>query len=237
MLSVAVPDGQTLQTVPAGRVLHWRRSPSPDRPWRGRSVLAEVPSLAPLAGTLEAALIGEHRVPVSRLLGVKVPWRSNPTRKRGYEESIGERVNLAGAGEVLAAQWDRGQDASDRPARIGPEPSESSVELRDQVRRDVCAAFGVVPGLVYAETGSAQSTRELRSLWLRSRVQPVLEDLAGVLQDAMGDPSVAFALPLVEQETAEADGRRRSRRATALAAIMARGLTEEQAVRLHDGGV
>ena len=146
-------------------------------------------------------------------------------------------ANLVGDGEVQVQRLDRGQD-SPAPGswRIGPEPEAASVDLRDQVRRDVAGAFGVSPGLVIAETGSAQSTRELRSLCgfgagccrCCPRWRP---SYARVL-----DSPVAFRLPMIDDERAEAESRRQQRRAMAIGNLMARGLTQDAATSVYDAG-
>ena len=48
------------------------------------------------------------------------------------------------------------------------------------------------------------------------------------------DAQVSFRLPMLEAETLEADSRRRQRRATAIGALMARGLSREDATTLYD---
>ena len=118
--------------------------------------------------------------------------------------------------------------------RIGAEPDESSVELRDQLRRDIQSAFGVPGGLLLAESGSAQSTRELRSLWLRARVLPVLDSLGTELSRVFNAP-VSWSLPLLEAERLDVESRRRQRRAQSIGALVRGGLTVEQATALHDG--
>ena len=117
--------------------------------------------------------------------------------------------------------------------RIGAEPDESSVELRDQLRRDIQSAFGVPGGLLLAESGSAQSTRELRSLWLRARVLPVLDSLGAELSRVFNAP-VTWRLPLLEAEQLDVESRRRQRRAMSIGTLMARGLSREDAVGLYD---
>ena len=181
-LDVRVPTGSMHATYPAEQVLHWRRFPNPMMPWRGRSVLSDCPALAALAQYVERSLLGEHAVPVSRLMDLSIPWRQKAGQKQEMAESL-PIANLVGDGVVQVQQLDRGMEAKgkDVAQRIGADPDESSVELRDQLRRDIQSAFGVPGGLLLAESGSAQSTRELRSLWLRGRVLPVLDSLARIM--------------------------------------------------------
>ena len=237
LLNVATPSGTIHGEYPAARVLHWRRNPSPDRPWRGRSPLEDAPALAAVAGAVERSLAGEHAVPSARLATMNLAWRQSRAQQPDDVATF-PVARLRGDGVVQVQPLDRNiKEASAHGAhRVGAEPDESSVTLRDQLRRDVLAAYGIVPGLVVAESGSAQAVRELRSLWLRGRVLPLLSDLAGVLQVAYADPSVAFTLPLLDQETAETESRQRQRRAMAIASLMGHGLSLDDAASAVDGG-
>ena len=235
-LDVASPSGTIHATYPADRVFHWRRAPSPSMPWKGRSVLADAPALATLAHAVERSLLGEHAVPSSRVMDLKVPWRQKPYKKGEFEDSL-PIAHLVGDGTVQVQSLDRGMEArGDVAQRIGAEPDESTIELRDQLRRDLQSAFGVPGGLLLAESGSAQSTRELRSLWLRGRVMPVLDALGAELSRVFGGP-VSWSLPLLEAEHLDIESRRRQRRAMAIGALIGRGLSREDAVSLHDGGL
>jgi len=236
VLEVSAPSGTYSATYPAARVVHWRRAPGVTIPWQGRSVLSDTPALESIATAVESSLVGEHQTPIARLLGVKVPWRFQTGKQQEHQQSIWERINLssAGDGEVVALQWDRGQEATDKPGRIGAEPSDGSVELRDQLRRDIAAAFGCPPGLVFAESGSAQSTRELRSLWLLGRVSPVLDSLTAELSRVFEVP-VSYSLPLLTAEQQDSESRRRQRRAMSIGALMRGGLSRDDATSLYDG--
>ena len=205
-------------------------------PWRGRSVLADAPALARLAEAVERSLLGEHSTPVARLLNLSIPWRQKSSQKQELQDSL-PVANLTGDGEVRVQSLDRGMDAkgSDgKPGRIGAEPNEASVELRDQLRREVAAAFGVAPGLLFAESGSAQSTRELRSLWIRSRILPVLDSLGAELLRVFDAP-VSWSVPLLDAERSESEGRSKSRRAAPIGNLTRAGLSVEQATETYDG--
>ena len=233
LLDVSVPNGSRHAQYPASQVFHWRRAPVPSKPWVGRSVLADAPALAALAQAVERSLMGEHSVAVSRVMDLRIPWRQTPHQKGDFEDSL-PVAHLVGDGAVQVQSLDRGMEAKgDVAQRIGAEPDAASVELRDQLRRDVQSAFGIPGGLLLAESGSAQSTRELRSLWLRARVQPMLDQLGAELARVFGGP-VSWSLPLLDTERLEAESRRRQRRAIAVGGLMAHGLTREVAVSLFD---
>ena len=87
---------------------------------------------------------------------------------------------------------------------------------------------------VTGKSGMRPATRELRSLWLRGRVLPLLDSLGGELSRVFDGP-VSWSLPLLATEQAESESRRRQRRAMAIGTLMARGLSSEDAVSLHDG--
>ena len=166
-------------------------------------------------------------------MDLRVPWRQKGGQKTNAQEDM-PVANLVGDGAVQVQSLDRGMEAKgDIAQRIGPEPDEESVTLRDQLRRDVAAAFAVPPGLVFAESGSGQATRELRSLWLRGRVLPLLDTLGAELARVFDDV-VSWSLPLLETEQAESESRRRQRRALAVGTLMARGLSRADAQSLYD---
>ena len=203
-------------------------------PGAGGSVLADCPALETLSQAVERSLLGEHATPVSRVMDLRIPWRQNQSKKADHQDSL-PIAHLVGDGVVQVQSLDRGMEAKgDVAQRIGAEPDESSVELRDQLRRDIQAAFGVPGGLLLAESGSAQSTRELRSLWLRGRVMPMLATLADELARVFGGP-VSWSLPLLEAEERDVESRRQQRRAMAIGALVGRGLTVAQATALYDG--
>ena len=226
----------TQGTYQAERVLHWRRASRPASPWLGRPVLADAPSPKTLAGAVERSLTGELAVPVSRLAYFHYAGRLSPATKQSHDERF-EAAHLPGDGSVAALTVDRGFEAAQPSGwRFGAEPDASSVELRDLLRRDVAAEFGVAPGLVWAESGSAQAMREVRSLWLRSRVMPALRDLAAVLAVAFDDPSVAFRLPLLELDAADTTSRQRQRRAASVAILRRAGYEPAAELPIADGG-
>ena len=234
-LEVSAPSGTFISTYPAAQVFHWRRAPSVAIPWRGRSVLSDAPALASLAGAVERSLLGEHAVPVSRVMDLRIPWRQKTGQAQEQSETL-TVANLRGDGTVEAQQLDRGQEAhGDIVQRVGADPDASTVELRDQLRRDICGAFGVAPGLIVAESGSAQALREVRALWLRARVLPTVESLAAELGRVF-DARVSFRLPMLDAERQDADSRNRQRRALAIGTLMARGLSREDATGLYDDG-
>ena len=151
-LDVPVPNGTRSARYSADRALHWRRSLSSSRSWDGRSVLADCPALEAVASAVESSLVGEHRLPVQRLLGIEVRWRENNDKRALAENALWERLNLPEDGQTLAVRWDREQQP-ERPVRLGADPTDASVLLRDQLRRDVAAAFGIAPASSWVRAG------------------------------------------------------------------------------------
>ena len=236
-LETAAPEGSWQSDHPATQVLHFRRAPTPAMPWRGRSVLTTAPALSALAGMVDRSLLGEHAVPSSRVMDLRIAWRQKGEQKQEQRESL-PLANLVGDGTVQVQQLDRGMEAGGGQVaqRIGAEPSAASVNLRAALVRDVQSAFGVPPGLLTPESGSAQSTRELRSLFLRARVTPLLEQLAAELSRVF-NATVSFRLPLLDAERADAMSRIRQRRASTIAALVRGGMSLSDATALHDGEI
>ena len=234
-VTVNTPRGTLHGTYEASRILHWRCCPLPAAPWRGVSPLRRAPALAALAGAIERSLVGEHSLPTARIATLNVPWRQQGAQKAQLQESL-PLVKLRGDGTVVAQSLDRGIEKSGPIAsRIGAEPDGGSVTLRAAAGREVASCFGIPPGLVLAEAGSAQAIRDLRQTWLRGPVTAMLDELAGLLRVAFDDPTIRFRLAALEDDRADAESRRRQRRATSIATLMRGGLKVEQATSLHDG--
>ena len=197
-------------------------------------MLADAPALLRLAEATERSLLGEHSIPVARLLELALDWTASASQKTEIQGTL-PAVNLTGDGQVVSQSLSKGMEnkSPQGPQRIGANAPDSSVTLREQVRTDIASAFGVAPGLLFAASGSAQSTRELKSLWARGRVLPVLDTLSAELARVFGT-EVSFTLPLLDAEREDADARNRQRRAVAIGALIGRGLSRDDAVSLYD---
>ena len=110
-------------------------------PGRGARCWPTAPALATLAHAVERSLLGEHAVPSSRVMDLKVPWRQKPYKKGEFEDSL-PIAHLVGDGTVQVQSLDRGMEArGDVAQRIGAEPNESTIELRDQLRQGHTGRF------------------------------------------------------------------------------------------------
>ena len=241
-LQISGPDSTLHGTYSADRVAHIRLAPHAEAPWRGVSPLAAYPATLALAGVVERQLTGEHAVPAQRLLAIPIGYNQKDEDRRELEASIAEQLKtgdgalvttvlprLQGSQREMPKAWD--------PQRVGAEPSAASVSLREQIRIDVCAAFTVPPALILDSGGAAQALRELRALWLRQAVQPLLDGLAEQIGERIEHPDLRFTLPGLESERLEAQSRQQQRaapataqRAQAAAALVTAGLNPEQAL-------
>ena len=236
-LQIESPDGgPRTGTYGAARVLHWRLAPSPLFPWRGRSPLEHGPASLALAGALERSLTGEAAVPVARVLAVTYEGRLKADRKAEAQDTM-PLVRTVGDGSVVAQIFDHAMTPSARGLlRMGADPTPASVDLRAQLREDVCACYGTPAALLYPASGAAQALRELRAVWARATVRPLVDSLTLELRRVLEDPDLAFRLPLLEIETQEAEARRLARRAGAVANLLRAGLSLADAERVADGG-
>ena len=237
-LQVDTPSGAFSREYSAAQVLHWRRNPRAVINWRGRSVLSDAPALAALAGEVERSLCAEHKVPSRRILNLNYPFRLPPQNVKDSGDAFAEQLTQVGMsgskeGDVVAATTHRGADTPERGAwRLGAEPTAASVELRGQLRGEVASAFGVPPQLLFESSGASQAMRELRGVWARTRVAPILDALALELRRVLDDGDIAFVSPLTRLEDRDSAARETARRAGAAAALVKAGWTQANAARL-----
>ena len=114
-----------------------------------------------------------------------------------------------------------------KPSRVGAEPDRATVELRRDLRIDVCGVFGVPAALLFPDAGQAGTgVIELRRSWLRGAVGPLLADFAAQMAGPLDAPDLAFTLPALAADTADAESRATMRRAQAARALTDAGWSQ-----------
>ena len=152
----------TLDTnVSADSVLHFRFAYEPGAPWRGISPLEYAAISGQLSARTIAALNAEANMPHSHLLPIP--------QAGGDDESLGLlKQDLAGRKgglhlvESMGDSWQSGEKAPRgdwQSVRLGADPPQGLVLLRDAAAREVLAACGIPPALVDARS-AATAVRE-----------------------------------------------------------------------------
>lgn len=149
-LTVSEAYGSVVRTVLAAEVLHVRIGVDPTAPWRGTAPLCRASLTAGLLNAVESALAETfENAPLGSLI---VPFPESPevdTEKlsRGFRGRRGsvllrESVNVTAAGGPTPAQdW--------KPHDLTPDLSNAMTkETLSASREAICAAFGVLPGMM-----------------------------------------------------------------------------------------
>ena len=146
-----------------------RYSPSPNRPWAGRSPVQLAVDTARVAGLLETATAGE--------LGFTQTQMLTPRRAAG-DFGVAETLNPDTLEKIVSAFSQHMNTGSfilpaDLTAqRLGPEPPDSFPLLRDRFENSILAMHGIPPALI-ASTGNAGAMREGFRIVLHSLLKPL----------------------------------------------------------------
>ena len=172
-LDVQAPDGMLTVRASGRDVFHPRVGVRPEDPWRGRSPLANMPESIRLLANLEVGLADELSGPTGHIIPV-------PSLKAasGLGRDIQNLKGRATLGETTQAAWGAGggpmgsSPSQDwRPQRIGPQPVDATVNLRQQVSQTILAAAGVPVELIHHADGGG--AREAWRRFLHSTIAPV----------------------------------------------------------------
>ncbi len=185
----AGPSATATRTLPADAIAHVMYEHDPNEPWRGRSPLHGCEVSAQLLNRVEARLSEEANTPGGYLLPMPDPT--------GSAKLLGDLQDIKGGlvgVETMATGWDQGRQSAPpaewTPRRMGFNPPEVAVMLRDSTAREVLAACGVPTSLLGDAPGPAH--RELFRQFLHSTIQPVSLILAQTLGEALDVPDLAF---------------------------------------------
>ena len=178
-LSLAAPDGEILIRRRPQAIVHCRYATDPARPWRGQGPLAAANMSADLAASVESQLAAEignaklaHILPVPFGDQQLTNFRTNLADARGGLVTAPTQASGWGSGQANAPRADFGQK------RLGPEPPDSLVNLRDPAAMAILAACGISPGLL-SDDGPA--SREAYRQLLHSVIEPLADLVAAEL--------------------------------------------------------
>ena len=215
--------GSTLSDVirtDAGSVLHFRVGADGTSPWHGTAPLRRSALTMILARRLEIALADEMAVPVSRTLGIG----ATKVVASSILDILGHRPGAVGV-SVYADQ------ANGKPSRVGPEPLENEVSLREQLSDQVYALFGLSP-LLFSTDADGQSLREARRTFIATTLAGLTRMMENEIAAKLMAPGVRLSMSrlfVVDEETAALST---SRRASAFAKMVAGGVAPDRALQL-----
>ncbi len=168
-------DGRTPRSliVPADAVFHVALPAPP---------LGPLSSTASIAYELERGMAREAALPVGRLIGMapELAAAAKSARDEMASTFLGS-IETASVG-VMPPGFSASQNDS---GKVGPDPSDGAIALRDQMRADVEGHFGIVGLLSRMDAGAVQE------LWRVATVRtfgPIADLIEAEAADKLGEP-------------------------------------------------
>ena len=168
-------------TAPAASVAHFRYATESHSPARGLSPLAYAALTGTLTANLEQSLGHEAGGPVANLIALPEGFNSQPPTEDGSDQdqplpsdNLAEAIRTAKGRTLLpettaSSYGDRDAKPPRRdwePSRLGANPPQSLVQLRQHVEASVLACLGVPASLGPAGVNDGTAMREsIRRLW------------------------------------------------------------------------
>lgn len=183
--TVAGPSLTRTRRVSGAAVVHPRYACKPSTPWQGQSPLALQRETAELASWLEHRLRQEAAAEVGRLLPVPDPDKED--LKTSLQGMAGRTVLV----KTTAGGWgnpDQTPATDWQPRRVGADPPEHVVDLRNDAARSVLSACGVPVQLVEASAGSAE--REAWRRFIVGTVNPAADIILPELREKLDSPGL-----------------------------------------------
>lgn len=186
-LSISEAGGGRTITALAGEVVHLRIGADVAAPWIGSAPLRRAALSAELLHALEDALrevygdapLGSQIVPFPEAPDTDLEALGRGFRGRRGRVLLRESVATTAAGGPVPAQdW--------RPSHVSPDLSRSmTAESMAAARESVCAAFGVLPGLL-SPTTTGPMVREAQRQLAQWTLQPIAALIAEEASDKLG---------------------------------------------------
>ena len=224
-LTFSEPETTIKRTLPAAAVLHLSIGESANRPWEGSGPIGgSSRTTAKLLAAIETRLAGEAAGNSGYLIPVPgddsiAGLQADVKKLKGATALVPSVAD--GHGGLPAAM----SPAKDwEPVRIGIDPPQSLVMLRDAVAASTMAAAGVPPPLLSLNSdGTSQNSSYRR--FVSSTIDAIGRIIMTELQDKLDQPDLTFNF----SRLASAD---HSMRGRALLAFTSAGVPLEQAMQL-----
>ena len=207
-LTINGPSQAVSITRPRAGVAHFQWQQHPLYPWKSLGPVQLAAQTGGLLGRLEEALSDEAGGPRGSLVPLPEGVSSSAELKADLT-SLRGRVALP---ESTSGGWgDRGAAPMRdwRVERLGADPPEALVKLREDIERAVLAACGVPAGIVSTISDGTHARESFRQ-FVALTVKPLALILAGTFEEVLGQP-VAFSFD--ELASTDIQGRARGWRA------------------------
>ena len=183
-VDLAGPSTTETRILSADSVIHIRAEIDAAQPWEGTSALRGAALSRTLASQLERRLGEEAGAPVAHL--VAVPTDGGDTALDAVRSGIKGAKGRAVLVEAVESMADIPSAAPKRgwkAARLGADPPEHAVKLRQDVQIAICAAAGVPPSLVLGSQGTDR--RESYRQWIATTVRPLAKVAEAAISTAL----------------------------------------------------
>ena len=190
-VEVPLPGGRVVKrTLPGAGVIHLRYATRPGAPWAGVSPLGMASETQALAGWIEKRLAEEASTTAGYVLSV--PDGASDGNVTGLASSLKALKGRLFVTESTASGWGQGQGAAPKrdyeTVRLGANPPASLAALRQDVRADIWAAYGIPAAL----HGSGTSARESYRQMLQGTIVPLSKLVVEELAVKLDTPALAF---------------------------------------------
>ena len=171
-------------------MIHLRYATRPGAPWAGVSPFGMASETQALAGWIEKRLAEEASATSGYVL--TVPDGASDGNVTGLASSLKALAGKLFVTETTAGAWGQGSAAAPKrdyeTVRLGANPPPSLASLRQDVRADVLAVYGVPSAL----HGSGTSARESYRQMLQGTIVPLSKLVVEELAAKLDTPTLAF---------------------------------------------
>ena len=197
-------NSQTSTSHPATSIVHCMYSSRRSMPWVGVSPLTWATDTAQALGRSEQRMKEEAGTPTGYVMPSPQEAGDTDDGQGGLFDPFATLRTRLGklAGKLLIVQsmqtgFGEGRAAAPQsewtPRRLGANPPESLLQLREQMKDGILAACGIPPALAGSSQGSQQAARENWRQFLHGTIQPVSVMVRDELRHKLNNPELSIS--------------------------------------------
>ena len=196
-------NAQSQEHIPGTSVVHCRYSYRKQTPWLGISPLGWAVNTAQAMGRSEARMKEESGTPTGYVMPTPADVGEQDDGQGNIFDpfaSLRQRLGAL-AGKLMVVQsmqtgFGEGRAAAPQsewtPRRLGANPPESLIALRNAMQEGLLAACGVPPGLASADSGNQTANREAWRQFLHGTIQPVAVLVEAELREKLNQADLSI---------------------------------------------
>ena len=223
-LTIPGPTEQTTVNVPGAQVFHPRINVSKNEPHRGNGMIAMAGFTGKVLAATEWTLANEMSAPSGYVMPAPVSSLQDSDLEKLKEDlrALRGRTSMVPS---MSTGWGEGRSGAPsdwQPNRLGGDPPDSLVKLREAAHSEVLASAGVPPNLF--GIGNAEGKREALRQYIHTTVDPIA-DLIAFEARAKLDIDIKFGFAALHASDVQG-------RARAFQSLVASGMDIEKAATL-----